>query len=92
MPDSLHTTLSVRVLPRSSKNEILGQQAGIYRIKLTAPAVEGKANKALIAFLAKRLGLAKTEIQIVSGERARTKTLRIHGLPPDQVETRLTSN
>jgi len=68
------------------------QEGGVYRIKLTAPAIEGKANKALAAFLAKRLGLAKTKIQIISGERARTKTIQIQGLGPDQVEALLITN
>lgn len=89
MADTPSTTLSVRVLPRSSKDEIVGKQDDIYKIRLTAPAVEGKANKALIALLAKRLGLAKTHIRIVSGERARIKSIRIDGMPPDQVDARL---
>lgn len=89
MKHSPYTNLSVRVLPRSSKDEVVGKQEGVYRIKLTAPAIEGRANKALTAFLAKRLGLAKTKVQIISGERARTKTVRIRGLGPDQVEALL---
>ena len=83
------TTLSIRVLPRSSKNEIVGKQDDVYRIKLTAPAIEGKANKALTTLLAKRLGLPKANIQIISGERSRAKTIRIQGLRPEQVEALL---
>ena len=86
------TTLDIRVLPRSSRNEIVEKQGNIYRIKLTAPAIEGKANKALITLLSKRLGLPKTKIQIISGERSRTKSIRIHGLPPEQVEALLKSD
>jgi uncharacterized protein (TIGR00251 family) len=84
-----NTTLQIKVLPRSSRNDIAGKENDIYRIKLTAPAVEGKANKALLSFLAKRLGIPKTQIQIFSGERSRTKSLRIEGLEPDDVEARL---
>jgi len=80
------TTLDIRVLPRSSRNEIVGKQDDVYRVKLTSPAIEGKANKALITLLAKRLGLPKAKIQIVSGERSRTKRIRIQGLAPDEVE------
>jgi uncharacterized protein len=80
------TNLDIRVLPRSSRNEIVGKQDDVYRIKLTSPAIEGKANKALITLLAKRLGLPKAKIQIVSGERSRTKRIRIQGLPPNEVE------
>lgn len=89
LEDTPSTTLSVRVLPRSSKDDVVGKQDGVYRIKLTAPAIEGKANKALIAWLAKRLGLPKAQIHIVSGERARIKSIRIYDLSPEQVETRL---
>ena len=84
-----NTTLQIKVLPRSSRNDIAGKENDIYRIKLTAPAVEGKANKALLSFLAKRLGIPKTQIQIHSGERSRTKSIRIQGLVPDDVEARL---
>ena len=86
------TTLDIRVLPRSSRNEIVEKQGNIYRIKLTAPAIEGKANKALITLLSKRLGLPKAKIQLISGERSRTKSIRIHGLPPEQVEALLKSD
>jgi uncharacterized protein (TIGR00251 family) len=86
------TTLDIRVLPRSSRNEIVEKQGNIYRIKLTAPAIEGKANKALITLLSKRLGLPKAKIQLISGERSRTKTIRIQGLPPEQVEALLISD
>jgi len=53
------------------------------RIKLTAPPIEGKANKALINFLAKKTGLPKSKIQIVSGEHSRNKTIRIHNISSD---------
>ena len=89
MENAPQTTLDIRVLPRSSRNEIVGKQDDIYRIKLTAPAIEGKANKALISLLTKRLGLPKAKIQIISGERSRTKSIRIQGLPSDEVEALL---
>ncbi|MBW2708533.1 MAG: YggU family protein [Deltaproteobacteria bacterium] len=74
--------IQVKVLPRSSKTEIVGQTDGVYRIKLTAPPVDGKANKTLINFLAKKTGLPKGKIQIVSGEHSRNKTIRIHTASP----------
>jgi uncharacterized protein (TIGR00251 family) len=72
--------IRVKVLPRSSRNEMAGKADGAYRIKLTAPPVEGKANKALINFLAKKTGLPKRKFQIVSGEHSRNKTVRIQTL------------
>ncbi|MBW1782113.1 MAG: YggU family protein [Deltaproteobacteria bacterium] len=84
-----HTTINVKVLPRSSKDEIVERQDDTYKIKLTAPAIEGKANKALLKLLAKRCSLPKTRIEIVSGERSRTKSIRITGLTLEQVDKRL---
>jgi uncharacterized protein len=77
--------IKVKVLPRSSRTEIVGKADGIYRIKLTAPPIEGKANKALINFLAKKTGLPKRKIQIVSGEHSRNKTICIHTLSSDKL-------
>jgi len=87
----IKTDIKVRVVPRSSRNQIIGVEDGIFKIKLTAPPVDGKANKALIEFLAKKLGLAKGSVEIVSGERSRQKSIRIHGLPQKEVDTLLQS-
>lgn len=86
------TTIDVKVLPRSSKDEIVGEKDGVYKIKLTAPAIEGKANKALLKLLAKKLGLPKREIRIISGERSRIKSIRINRLTLEQVREFLTTD
>jgi len=75
----------VKVIPRSSRTEILGKENDIYRMKLTAPPVEGKANKAVIELLAEKLGVPKREIEIVSGKTGRLKTIRIRGLTAGEV-------
>ena len=80
------TTIDVKVLPRSSKDEIVEKKDGVYKIKLTAPALEGKANKALLRLLAKKLGLPKREIRIISGERSRMKSIWINRLTLEQVK------
>lgn len=82
----------MKVLPRSSKDEIVGKEDGVYKIKLTAPAIEGKANKALVKLLAKKLGLPKREIRIISGERSRIKSIRINRLTLEQVKKLLTTD
>ena len=79
-------TIDVKVLPRSSKDTIVGEKDGVYKIKLTAPAIEGKANKALLKLLAKRLGIPKREIIIISGERSRIKSIRIERLTVEQIK------
>jgi len=84
------TIIRVRVLPRTSKNQIVGMDGGVFKVKLTAPPVEGKANKALVSFLGKKLGLPKRDIEIVSGEHSREKTLKINGLSIEEVMGKLT--
>ena len=71
--------IQVKVIPRSSRDQVAGVEAGVARIKLKAPAVEGRANEALRFFLAKCLGVAKENVEIVKGKRSRLKTLRVHG-------------
>lgn len=81
----METLIKVKVLPRSSRTEIAGSENDVYRVKLTDPPVEGRANKALIALLAAKLGVAKRDIEIVSGERGRLKTVRICGLTAGEI-------
>lgn len=70
----------VRVAPRASRAAILGVHDGALKIALTAPPVDGEANAALVAFLAKALGVPKSAVVIVRGERGRSKTLRVAGV------------
>ena len=85
MADSTGTVIKVKVIPRSSRTEMLGKENDIYRMKLTDPPVEGKANKAVIELLAEKLGVPKREIEIVSGKTGRLKTIRIRGLAAGEV-------
>lgn len=78
--------IRVKVVPRSSKNEIVGKVSDVFRVKITAPPAEGKANKALQQLLAKKLGVPTRDVEIVSGERSRVKSIRIHGRSPEDVE------
>jgi uncharacterized protein (TIGR00251 family) len=80
---------AVRVVPRASKNEIAGQVGDAIKVRLTAPPVEGKANEALIAFLAQELGVRKSQVEIVAGETSRNKVICVLGLSPAEVEERL---
>ncbi len=87
--DQVKAEIRVKVLPRSSRDQIMGKEKGAFKIKLTAPPIEGKANKALRELLAKRLGVAKENVEIVSGERSRLKSVRIRGLSLEDVNGRL---
>ena len=77
---NLQSCIKVKVLPRSSRNQIIGREGDLFKVKLTSPPVGGKANKALIELLAKRLGIAKKRIEITSGKSSGLKTIRISGL------------
>jgi len=82
-------TLSVRVQPRASRNEAAGLVGDQLKIKLTAPPVEGEANDACLAFLAKLLDLPPSRLAIIQGARSRTKLIRITGLTQEEVTARL---
>lgn len=82
-------TISVRVVPRSSKSAVAGIDGGVVRIRLTAPPVDGKANEALVEFLSDALDRPKRSIGIVSGETGRTKIVRVDGISTDVAMTRL---
>ena len=75
----------MKVIPRSSRTEVLGKENDIYRMKLTDPPVEGRANKAVIELLAEKLGVPRREIEIVSGKTGRLKTIRIRGLTAAEI-------
>jgi hypothetical protein len=78
-------TFAVRVVPRSSRNQIVGVEGGALKIKLTAPPVEGAANAALIEFVAEWLGVRRSVVSIVSGDKARSKLVRVSGVTREQV-------
>ena len=82
-------TFAVRVVPRASKNQIVGVHGDALKVRLTAPPVEGRANEALIAFLAKRLGVRKRQVEIVTGAASRRKMIRVSGLLAHEVGERL---
>ena len=73
-------TVSVRVAPRSSKEGVAGFEGGVLRIRLNAPPVEGQANEALVRFLSKELGVPKSRIALVAGEKGRNKIVRVDGI------------
>jgi len=69
--------LTVRVIPRASKDEIQGVMGDALKIRIQAPPVEGKANAYLVKFLSKHWKIPRTSIEILSGETGRNKRLKI---------------
>jgi len=82
-------TFAVRVQPRASKNEVTGVMGGALKIRLQAPAVENRANEALVEFLAQLLKTPKSAVRILSGEHSRTKRVEIRGVTGQQVSSLL---
>jgi uncharacterized protein len=70
-------TLEVHCQPGARKSEVVGVHGGALKIRVAAPAVEGKANVALVAFLADQFGVPQRAVTIVRGETARRKTVHI---------------
>jgi uncharacterized protein (TIGR00251 family) len=69
--------LSVYIQPGAKKTEISGEHDGKLKIRVCAPPVEGAANEALVKFISKQLGLSRSKVNIVSGDKSRHKVLEI---------------
>jgi len=83
--DPAGAALECHIQPGATRGRILGDYDGKLKIAVAAPPVDGKANQALIAFLSKELGVAKSRIKLVRGESSRSKRLVIGGLSPDEL-------
>ena len=83
------TILRVQVSPRAAANKVLGVHDGMIKVALTAPPVEGAANKALVELLSKALDVPKSAIILTAGVSSRRKTLLIDGITPEAVSRRL---
>jgi uncharacterized protein (TIGR00251 family) len=73
-------SFAVRVQPRASRDEIVGEYQDGLKIRLTAPPVENRANEALRHLLASRLKVPLAAVRIASGEHSRTKRVQVHGV------------
>ncbi len=82
--------LAVRVQPRASRDEVVGEMDGALKVRLQAPAVENRANDALCEYLAMLLKTPKSAVRILSGERSRIKRIEIRGVTKLQVLALLT--
>ncbi len=82
-------TLRFHVVPNAKENEVVGRHGVAIKVKLRAPAVEGKANAALRSFLAEELNISESRITLASGQKSREKLIRIDGLSEEDVRRRL---
>ncbi len=70
----------MRVIPRASRSEIVGEYDGSLKVKLASPPVDGAANAELIKLLAKKFGVPKGDVEILSGETSKNKRIKINNL------------
>jgi uncharacterized protein (TIGR00251 family) len=81
--------LSVKVTPSAGRNEITGWRDGALHLKIAAPPEKGKANKELIDFLGRKLGIKKSAISIIKGQTGRNKVITIEGMNREEIIKRL---
>ena len=81
--------LDIRVVPRASRSEVVGEHGGVLRVRISSPPVDGAANTEVIRLLAKTLGVSRSDVAIVSGQTSRTKQLRINGVTAATLRERL---
>jgi hypothetical protein len=83
------TRILVQAHPGAKRNEVVRFEDGIWHIKVTAPPVEGKANKALIEFLSEILDVSKSRITLEKGATSRKKLILVEGMADGEVGERL---
>lgn len=81
--------IKLRVQPRASKSEIVGLHGSSIKVKVTVPATEGRANEAVLDFLAATLDVKRSQLTLVGGSKSRDKRLLVQGLEPKVVLDRL---
>jgi uncharacterized protein (TIGR00251 family) len=84
--------LSIRVQPNASKNEVVGLDGEILKIKIAAPPVDDKANAACIQFFSKLLRVPKSHIYIMRGHKSRLKIIQVVGMSQDSCLHRLSES
>ena len=83
--------LQIHVIPNAKKTELRGRrdETGEWMLRLNAPPVDGKANKAAVEFLAKSLGIPRSRVMLIAGKKGRHKIFEIVGLQVSDVEREL---
>ncbi len=82
-------TLRFHIVPNAKQNKVIGTRGAAIKIKLRAPAVEGKANAALRSFLAEELNISASRITLTRGQKSREKLICIDALSEEDVRRRL---
>lgn len=78
--------IRVRVIPNAKHSEVMGRVGSIVRVRVAAPAVDGKANQELMEFLAEFFGVKEKFVSILRGEKGKEKTIQVEGRPDHELE------
>ena len=87
--DGEDVILSLHIQPGAKKTEVAGLYGDTLKIRLSAPPVDGKANEALVAFIAEKVGAGRTAVELISGQASRSKRVRIAAATADAVRAAL---
>jgi uncharacterized protein len=79
-PDTPAARVAVRLQPRAKRDEIVAERDGVLIVRVTAPPVEGKANDALCALIARQARVGRTRVEVVRGSSSREKVVCVKGL------------
>ncbi len=81
--------LRLRIVPNARCSEVLGAHGDAIKVEVQAPAMDGRSNEALLAFLTEKLGVTRKEVELLAGEKSRDKTVRIAGMDATEASRRL---
>jgi len=85
----LQADVKIRLQPRARRDEVVGERGDAIVVRVTAPPVDGKANDALCAFLARLVKISPSRVSVVRGRTSREKVVRLEGVTPDEVRAAL---
>lgn len=85
----MSASLRLRVVPNAKRSEVVGVHGDAIKIKIQAPAMDGKANAAVLSFVAEKLGISARQVALKTGEKSRDKTVAIDGMHLDEARRRL---
>jgi uncharacterized protein (TIGR00251 family) len=88
-PAPVRTLLRLKIVPNARRSEVVGEHGDALKIKIQAPAMDGKANAALLEFLAEALQIPTRTLELTAGEKSRDKTVAISGLELAEIRARL---
>jgi uncharacterized protein (TIGR00251 family) len=83
------TRISLHVYPNAPRNQVVGFEGGVLRVKVAAPPLKGQANRELVAFLSQLLGVSQGSLAILKGHTSRNKLIAVRDLSRDEVIRRL---